>query len=79
MFSKLTFVTGLALAAGVLGPGAASAASCRDAQGHFTKCPPTAATMAPAKAQQCHDAKGKFVKCSVSKSASTASTMSTKK
>lgn len=79
MSSKLSFVAALALAAGILGPGAASAASCRDAQGHFAKCPTTASTMAPAKAQQCHDAKGKFVKCSASKSAPTASAMSTKK
>lgn len=78
MSSKLSFVAALALAAGILGPGAASAASCRDAQGHFAKCP-TASSTAPAKAQQCHDAKGKFVKCSASKSAPTASAMSTKK
>lgn len=77
MSSKLSLVAALALAAGILGPGVASAASCRDAQGHFAKCPTTAA--APAKGQQCHDAKGKFVKCGVSKSAPTASAMSTKK
>ena len=35
---------------------------------------PTIASAAP-----CHDAKGKFVKCGVSKSAPTASAMSTKK
>ncbi len=75
MLNKLSLVAALALAAGILGPGAASAASCRDAQGHFAKCP----AAAPAKAQQCHDAKGKFVKCSASKSAPAATAMSTKK
>lgn len=35
------------------------AASCRDAKGHFTKCPPKAAV----KAARCKDAKGKFAKC----------------
>lgn len=73
MSNKLSLVAALALAAGILGPGAASAASCRDAQGHFTKC----AAAAPAK--QCHDAKGKFVKCSASKSAPAVTAMSTKK
>ena len=75
MSNKLSLVAALALAAGILGPGVASAASCRDAQGHFAKCP----AAAPAKAQQCHDAKGKFVKCSASKSAPAATAMSTKK
>lgn len=74
MSNKLPLVAALALAAGILGPGAASAASCRDALGHFTKC-----AAAPAKAQQCHDAKGKFVKCSASKSAPAVTAMSTKK
>jgi len=73
MSNKLSLVAALALAAGILGPGAASAASCRDAQGHFTKC----AAAAPAK--QCHDAKGKFVKCGASKSAPAVTAMSTKK
>ncbi len=73
MSNKLSLVAALALAAGILGPGAASAASCRDAQGHFTKC------AAAAPAQQCHDAKGKFVKCSASKSAPAVTAMSTKK
>lgn len=74
MSSRLSLVAALALAAGILGPGAASAASCRDAQGHFAKCP----AAAPAK-ERCHDAKGKFVKCSASKSAPAASTTSVKK
>lgn len=73
MSNKLSLVAALALAAGILGPGAASAASCRDAQGHFAKC------AAAAPAQQCHDAKGKFVKCSASKSAPAVTAMSTKK
>jgi hypothetical protein len=33
----------------------ASAAPCRDAKGHFIKC--------PAKPTKCRDAKGHFVKC----------------
>ena len=74
MSNKLPLVAALALAAGILGPGAASAAACHDALGHFTKC-----AAAPAKAQQCHDAKGKFVKCSASKSAPAVTAMSTKK
>jgi hypothetical protein len=74
MSSRLSLIAALALAAGILGPGAASAASCRDAQGHFAKCP----AAAPAK-ERCHDAKGKFVKCSASKSAPAASTTSVKK
>jgi len=37
----------------------AFAAPCRDAKGHFTKCP----DKAPAKKQVCKDAKGKFAKC----------------
>ena len=35
------------------------AAPCRDAKGHFAKCPPKAS----AKAVRCKDAKGKFAKC----------------
>jgi len=35
------------------------AAPCRDAKGHFAKCPPKA----PVKAARCKDAKGKFAKC----------------
>ena len=37
----------------------ASAKTCRDAKGHFTKC----ADKAPAKPKQCRDAKGHFKKC----------------
>jgi hypothetical protein len=37
----------------------ALAAPCRDAKGHFIKCPPAA----PTKAGRCKDAKGKFAKC----------------
>lgn len=36
----------------------AHAAPCRDAKGHFTKCPDK-----PAKPVRCKDAKGKFAKC----------------
>jgi hypothetical protein len=43
-----------------LGSGIASAKSCRDAKGKFTKCP---TTMAAPKPKQCRDAKGKFTKC----------------
>ena len=35
------------------------AAPCRDAKGHFTKCP----DKAPMKKAPCKDAKGKFTKC----------------
>ena len=37
----------------------AAAAPCRDAKGHFMKCPPPAA----AKGARCRDAKGYFAKC----------------
>ena len=40
----------------------AFAAPCRDAKGHFVKCPP-AAPSAPKKAARCRDAKGHFAKC----------------
>jgi hypothetical protein len=39
-------------------PVSLSAAPCRDAKGHFTKCPEKAKP-----AQRCKDAKGKFAKC----------------
>lgn len=39
----------------------AEAKSCKDAKGHFIKCPAPAA--APATAKPCKDAKGHFVKC----------------
>jgi hypothetical protein len=38
---------------------ASHAAPCRDAKGHFTKCPPAKA----APAVRCRNAKGKFAKC----------------
>jgi hypothetical protein len=38
---------------------AANAAVCRDAKGHFMKCPKHAA----AKTKKCRDAKGHFAKC----------------
>jgi hypothetical protein len=53
-------------------PGAANAAACRNAQGHFTKCPPPAAARPHAAATHavgaahkapCRDAKGRFKKC----------------
>ncbi len=40
------------------GAGSASAKSCRDAHGKFTKCPPAAMAMH----KKCRDAKGKFMK-----------------
>jgi hypothetical protein len=43
-----------------LGSGIASAKTCRDAKGKFTKC---ATTMAAPKPKPCRDAKGKFTKC----------------
>jgi hypothetical protein len=53
--SALAFLFVLTLSSGI-----ASAKSCRDAKGKFTKCPTT--MMAP-KPKPCRDAKGKFVKC----------------
>jgi hypothetical protein len=48
----------------------ADAKSCKDAKGHFTKCPAAAAAPAAApamaaaqKAARCKDAKGHFTKC----------------
>ena len=38
----------------------AFAAPCRDAKGHFAKCPSAATAK---KAVRCKDAKGKFAKC----------------
>ena len=43
-----------------LGSGVASAKSCRDAKGKFTKCP---TAMAAPKPKHCRDTKGKFIKC----------------
>ena len=54
--------TALALTASLavsLGAVDASAAPCRDAKGHFTKCP----TPSAAPAGKCRDAKGHFAKC----------------
>ncbi len=46
--------------------------ACRDAKGHFTKCPPAAAAPVPSsKPGQCRDAKGHFMKCAPGPSAST--------
>ncbi|MBT9470354.1 MAG: hypothetical protein V4514_06235 [Pseudomonadota bacterium] len=77
MSSKLSWVTALAFTAAIAGAGAASAAPCRDAKGHFAKC--SAVATAPAKAQKCHDAKGKFVKCTVSAAAPSATATHAKK
>ena len=44
----------------------AEAKSCKDAAGHFTKCPAPAAEPAKpmlGKAAPCKDAKGHFIKC----------------
>ena len=38
----------------------ASAPRCRDAQGHFIRCPTPAATTAP---QRCRNAQGRFIAC----------------
>ena len=43
-------------------PVAAEAKACRNAKGHFMKCPP-AAHMAMAKKAPCRNAKGRFIKC----------------
>jgi hypothetical protein len=44
---------------------AASAKTCRDKSGKFTKCP---SMMASPKPKQCRDSSGKFTKCSTSMS-----------
>ena len=53
----LAAITSFGLVAAASAP--AYAASCRDAKGHFVKCPPAAV----AKPVRCKDAKGKFAKC----------------
>ena len=53
-----------AIAAVLVIASAADAKPCRDAKGHFIKCPPPAAAVsAPAKGKKCRDAKGHFAKC----------------
>ena len=57
-------ISALAIAGLLAAP--ALAAPCRDAKGHFAKCPPAgAATPAVTKDSngRCHGAKGKFVAC----------------
>ena len=56
---KMLWAAALSLTAGLSMAGAASAAPCRDASGHFAKCPAAAA----AKPAKCRDAKGHFTKC----------------
>ena len=51
-----TFV--IAAAALMVATTPALAAPCRDAKGHFAKCPPKAAT-----STRCRDTKGKFMAC----------------
>ncbi len=51
----LAFVASLAIGA--------DAKTCRDAKGHFMKCPP--APMAPMKKKPCRDKAGHFIKCPV--------------
>lgn len=55
MLRKILIATSLAALAG----SPAFSAPCRDAKGHFIKCP---AKTAPAP-KRCKDTKGKFVKC----------------
>lgn len=50
----------LALAATSMLAAPVMAAPCRDAKGHFIKCPPKPAPKATGK---CRDAKGRFAKC----------------
>ncbi len=74
MRSMLTLLATLTIALGLAG--AASAATCKDAAGKFTKCPaaaPAAGYTLDAKGN-CHDAKGKMAKktmCPASASAAT--------
>ncbi len=55
----------LAVALLVTSGGSASAASCRDGQGKFIACPPSA----PAASAKCRNAAGKFVKCNTTAAA----------
>jgi hypothetical protein len=55
---KILSVAALTLALSA-GGAFAKAPQCRDAKGHFIKCP----AAAPAAKQVCKDAKGKFAKC----------------
>lgn len=61
-----------AIAAAALIAGSVPAAPCRDAKGHFAKCPPSAAVASKGAMPsgvtkdakgKCHGAGGKFVKC----------------
>ena len=60
----------LAAAVAIVIAGPALAAPCRDAKGHFAKCPPAAAAAASSAGAvkkdskgRCHGAGGKFVAC----------------
>lgn len=55
LVSALAAITAM----GVAGQTAAASPQCRDAKGHFTKCP----AAAPAKPAKCKDAKGRYAKC----------------
>ncbi|WP_374533955.1 hypothetical protein [Phenylobacterium sp.] len=59
MSRSLAWAAALSLTAGLSLAGAASATPCRDASGHFVKCPAAAA----AKPAKCRDAKGHFTRC----------------
>lgn len=72
MSRTLAWTAALALTAGLSMAGAASAAPCRDAKGHFAKCP--AVAVAAAKPEKCRDAKGHFTKCVASAKPMAAST-----
>ncbi|UAK26807.1 hypothetical protein [Sphingomonas nostoxanthinifaciens] len=57
----------LALTAAAMLTAPALAAPCRDAKGHFAKCPPAGASSSAAVTKdskgRCHGAGGKFVAC----------------
>lgn len=71
------FMIGTLMALTIALPANAATTRCRDAHGHFTRCPPAGATAAPAATHpaaatagitrdrngRCHAAGGRFVRC----------------
>ena len=53
------FIIGMSVLGLIAGSAPSIAAPCRDAKGHFTKCPKSA----PAKTKRCRNAKGHYAKC----------------
>lgn len=59
------FALALAAVAMMAVPATAATTRCRDAHGHFIKCPPAASPSptASSSAHRCRNAKGQFAKC----------------